>query len=174
MKVSLYTDGGVVGSNPSSIGGTVAFYIIGQKNEVLSNYSSFLHPNFMGSDKVTNNQTELWALLLGLAHLKPDQIAHVYCDSEISLGRVFKNYAMANIPKFMFYVLMHIKRMENFKKLEYTLLSGHPTKRQLELGTGKGGRPVSEWNVNCDRDCNLRSVDKKVKFYDKGITAARS
>ena len=45
----------------------------------------------------------------------------------------------------------------NWEQIRYVLLSGHPTKAQLALGIGKGGRPVSEHNVWCDHECGRRA-----------------
>ena len=154
-KNCLYTDGGVIQKNPSSIGGTWAYCMVKWDGTLLYEDYDVVRPSKFSAGVVTNNQTELLAVIRGLQTVHRDQVIHIYSDSEITLGRLFKGYAMENIPAWMVEELdAEIKRLHLFRKFKYTLLSGHPTKAQLETGIGKRGHPVSEWNKRADTLCN--------------------
>lgn len=151
----LYTDGGVIRKNPSVIGGTWAYCLVDADDNLLYEDSGILATKFTGG-KVTNNQTELLAVIKGLQTIQRDMVIHVLSDSEITLGRVFSGYSMENIPDWMAEQLdEERKRLTQFKKFKHTLLSGHPTKSQLEMGIGKRGHPTSIWNKRVDDLCRL-------------------
>jgi ribonuclease HI len=153
--VSVYADGGVIGSNPSAIGGTYAYRLIEENGEV-GHYidGAFVLTSQMNGGVVTNNHTEMWAVLSAL-ELVPDAWAGtLYSDSQITLGRVFMGWKWANVPKFMHEKYQVLRaRLVNFNDIKYVRLDGHPTKAQLQAGKGKRGGPVSEHNVWCDHAC---------------------
>lgn len=157
--LNLYTDGGVIKKNPSSLGGTYAWILVDEDDEtILDSGFGTISPDRMGTLFVTNNQTELYALLKGLKSLYDGDIAQICSDSEITLGRVFKNYSFTNIPNWMQDKLKEEKkRLQNFSKFTYTLMDGHPTLAQLESGIGKRGHTTSKWNKWCDEHCNEAS-----------------
>lgn len=166
MKVSLYTDGGCVKSNPSKIGGTIAFTFV-KNNQRTFSYARVWTPKQLKVDRVTNNQTELWALIVGLQYTAFDDVLHIYSDSEITLGRVFMGYAMRNIPEWMQKELNKQKRrLANWDKFKWTLLAGHPTKPELDSGLKNSKEwvlPVSEFNVWCDSQCQRVAAEYLVK-----------
>lgn len=159
----LYADGGVVAKNPSPIGGTWAWCLV-QGDVLLSRDGGFISIFDMGYDVVTNNQTELLAVIKGLEFLPDDLDQLEICsDSNITLGRIFKNFTFNNIPGWMERDLReHKKRLINFHKFTYTLIDGHPTVAQLESGFGKRGHPTSRWNVLADNMCNRIASKYKV------------
>ena len=153
----LYTDGGVVLKNPSTIGGTWAWCLV-EDDKVIRQDSGHITPKQMFSPTVTNNQTELYAVIRGFTGLNDRDIVEVRSDSEITLGRVFKHYAFNNIPNWMVdFMDEEIDRLRNFKKFTYELMDGHPTREQVEKGIGKRGHVTSKWNVWCDEECRRQA-----------------
>jgi ribonuclease HI len=151
--VALYADGGVIGSNPSTIGGTYAYRLLFEDGQAIGK-GSVIAPQEVGGP-VTNNQTEMLAMLEGLKRL-PDHFAGcIFSDSQVTLGRVFMGWKWKNIPTWMHKVYQEQRaRLIFFDQIQYVLLDGHPTRQQLQLGIGKRGHPVSEHNVWCDHECN--------------------
>lgn len=152
MITELYVDGGVIGSNPSAIGGTYAVRLVYDDGHVYG-YSGAVSATEMHGD-VTNNQTEMLALLMGLRYLPDDFKGTVYSDSMVTLGRAFLGWKWTRVPGWMhrFYRDQR-RRLINWDQIKWVLLDGHPTKAQLAAGIGKRGHPVSEHNVWCDRAC---------------------
>ena len=157
--MKLYTDGGVILKNPSTIGGTWAWILVDDMDEiVLDKASGYVTPKDLRTDVVTNNQTELLAVIEAFSSMDWDSVLELRSDSEITLGRVFKNYAFNNIPEWMrLKLIVEKKRLENFSKFSYMLMDGHPTKEQVEKGTGKKGHVTSKWNVWCDKECGRQA-----------------
>lgn len=152
MITELYCDGGVIGSNPSAIGGTYAGLLVYEDGHVYG-FSGAISAQDMGSD-VTNNQTEMLALLRGLQKLPDDWCGTIYSDSQVTLGRAFLEWKWKNIPEWMHRLWRQQRgRLKNWDQIQYALLDGHPTKAQLTAGIGKRGHPVSVHNVWCDHAC---------------------
>lgn len=160
----LYCDGGVISSNPSPIGGTWAWVLVGDDDCIIHRDGGFISVEEMGYDGVTNNQTELLAIVKGLTWLHDEIEPLMVCsDSAVSLGRVFKNFSMNNIPGWLERDLKEQrKRLVNFPKFSHLLLDGHPTVKQLNCGVGKSGHPTSRYNVLCDNMCNRIAAKYKV------------
>jgi ribonuclease HI len=156
MKIkSVYADGGVIGSNPSAIGGTYAYRLIEEDGQ-LGHYidGAFVLTARENGGPVTNNQTEMLAVLSALELVPDDWAGILYSDSQVTLGRVFMGWKWANVPQFMHEKYKAIRaRLTHFEDIRFTLLDGHPTKAQLQAGKGKRGGPVSEHNVWCDHAC---------------------
>lgn len=153
--LTLYTDGGVIRRNPSIFGGTWAWVLVDGEDSVDSG-AGVITPQEMGTLSVTNNQTELLAVVKGLGAIYDDEIVQICSDSDVTLGRLFRNSPFVNIPKWMVKKLEQEKRrLQNFSKFTYTLMDGHPTQEQLRTGKGKNGNVTSEWNVRCDQKCQL-------------------
>jgi hypothetical protein len=124
--MDLYCDGGVIGSNPSLIGGTYAYCVV-QDGARVAGRSGVVTPRSLHMPVVTNNLTEMLAALKAL------------------------NYAPAMHQTYR----QLRKHLVNWERIEYVLLDGHPTKAQLLAGIGKRGNLVSEHNVWCDEACRL-------------------
>lgn len=153
----LYTDGGVIQKNPSPIAGTWAYVKTDQHNEMISCKKGILLPIDVFSKPVTNNQTELLAALYALQSIDRDDTATIFSDSAVTLGRIFNSYRWKNIPPWM-----HDIFRQTTQRLQYwsvhqrfggVLLAGHPTRKELAVGKGRNGFPVSKWNVRCDELC---------------------
>ena len=156
MTRYIYADGGVIGRNPSSIGGTWA-YVLTQDDEVLKECSNVVTPEQIQMPAVSNNVTELIAVVRGLAAVPFDWYGTIASDSEITLGRVFRGWHRHNVPDWLsaeldFQIQMHIK----WNKINGHLLQGHPTRLQLLKGMGDR-YPVSKHNVRCDQLCGIEA-----------------
>ena len=152
QPIAIYCDGGVIASNPSSIGGTYAVrYIYADGRMEGAGYVLSAKEN---GGPVTNNQTEMMAVLAGLQFVPNDWAGTIYSDSAVTLGRIFLGWKWNNIPQFIHRIFqLQRQRLENWEKIKHVQLDGHPTKAQLVSGIGKRGNPVSEHNVWCDEAC---------------------
>ena len=149
----VYTDGGVIKKNPSTIGGTWAYRFV-EGFPFHSNAGTLTKTEVLG-DKVTNNQTEMIAVILALLDVPHDFAGTVYSDSMITIGRMSMGYKWKNIPQWMQDLHAQNKeRLVNWDKIQWVNLKGHPTKKALSTGIDEsGGRPVSIHNVWCDKEC---------------------
>lgn len=147
--VALYADGGVIGKNPSSIGGTWAWCGVDAEGR------GGVVPAVEGRP-VTNNHTEQIAITLALEAMPDGWSGTVYSDSMIALGRVFKGWATKNLPRNI--SARSAAAVARMGAIEAVLLQGHPTKADLAAGIGKKrGYPVSVHNVWCDRECSRQA-----------------
>lgn len=161
--VALYTDGGVIGQNPSPLGGTWAWCLVDASGELRRQSVGWISPADLGADAVSNNHTELLALVLGLEALDADFAGTVYSDSWVSLQRVFLAAKLNNVPQWLVERLQALQKSGRLAGLGYTLLDGHPTRAQLAAGVGKRGNPVSKWNVWCDEQCSQMAREVSAK-----------
>ena len=152
--VALYTDGGVIGQNPSPIGGTWAWCMVGADGTRTRHAYGSVTPADLDTPTVSNNHTELLALVLGLEALPAGWAGTVYSDSWVSLQRVFLAAKLANVPPWLVDRLQTLQKSGALKQMTYTLLDGHPTRAELAAGIGKRGHMVSEHNVWCDQQCS--------------------
>jgi ribonuclease HI len=153
MSQEIYTDGGVILRNPSTIGGTWAWCLV-ENDEIINSGSGVIDIETARTwelDGVTNNLTELYALCKAITSLPDNWEGVVYSDSLISLGRLFMGYKWKGIPdELREWAQLCASRIP---QAGYMLLDGHPTKAHLEAGIGKRGYPVSKFNVWCDKQC---------------------
>lgn len=151
----LFADGGVININPSPIGGTWAYRILAD-DLVVCEKSGVITPAQAKLPAISNNLTEMCALVAGLRALPADWQGTVYSDSQVTLGRVFMEWKWNNVPDWLHKKFQDAQsRLIHWKDIQYILLDGHPTRAQLEAGTGKRGHPVSPHNVWCDQACGL-------------------
>lgn len=151
MDNQLYVDGGVVLKNPSPIGGTYAYRLL-KDGLVVSEGGFFIPSSDLGPGAtISNNVTEMLALIKGLQALPKDWNGTVFSDSMVTLGRAFMGWKLKGVPLWLRGSFEDVtKGLINWEKFGHTLLSGHPTKAHLACGVGKHGLPVSEHNVWCD------------------------
>lgn len=161
--VALYTDGGVIGQNPSGIGGTWAWCMVDAEGQQQRHASGWMSPADMQVDVVSNNHTELLALVLGLEALDEGFTGTIYSDSWVSLQRIFLAAKLNNVPQWLIDRLQAIQKSGRLASVSYQLLDGHPTRAQLETGLGKRGNPVSKWNVWCDEQCSALAREVSAK-----------
>lgn len=147
---ALYTDGGVIGPNPSSLGGTWCWCLVNREDEMMTSSMGIVEPADIGLPQVTNNLTELYAALRALKSVPKDWSGTVYTDSKITMHRLLNSISFNGIPEWLSEDVMEIRR---FGKYRVVLLGGHPTKAELERGRRKDGALVSIHNVFCDLAC---------------------
>ena len=151
--LALYTDGGVIGANPSIIGGTWAYCLVDNAGERTKCDSGIITPEQAGLPAITYNLTELLAIVNGRKALPYAWSGTIYSDSWVSLQRVFLAAKLANVPPWLVTRLQTLQRDGWFSGCHWQLLDGHPTKAQLAAGVGKRGGPVSPHNVWADQEC---------------------
>lgn len=151
----LFCDGGVVGANPSPFGGTYAWRRV-EDGVVIAEGARFISTADARVPAVTNNLTEMLALIKGLECLPADWQGTVLSDSQITLGRAFMGWKWNNIPAWVHHRFQTGRaRLVHYDAFEHVLLAGHPTRAQLAAGVGRHGYRVSEHNVWCDKACGV-------------------
>ncbi len=148
----LYADGGVIQKNPSTVGGTWAWVQVVDGKPVKA--GADVIPASPDWPLVSNNFTEMAALLYGLSSLRNDWNGRICSDSQVTLGRLFWSWKWSNLPAWMHqqYKIQRA-RLVCWELFSVVLLDGHPTAEQLQAGVGARGHPVSEHNVWCDHAC---------------------
>lgn len=149
--VAVYSDGGLLSANPSAIGGTWAWCFVGEIGQRLRWESGVVLPSELGCEKVTNNQSELIAAVLGLEAMPDDgECVDWFTDSEVTLWRLTTGKRWANIPgEWKKRALAVRERIDNA-----VLLAGHPSAAQLRVGMSREKNlPVSIHNRFCDLMC---------------------
>ena len=159
--VALYTDGGVIGQNPSPIGGTWAWCMVNADGTRTRHAYGYVTPADLGTPTVSNNHTELLALVLGLEALPAGWAGTVCSDSWVSLQRVFLAAKLANVPPWLVERLQTLQKSGALKQMTYILLDGHPTRAELAAGIGKRGHGVSIHNVWCDQQCSAIARERQ-------------
>lgn len=162
---AVYSDGGVIDINPSPLGGTWAWVWVDADGRRLAEQSGVVLPASLGVQTVSNNVSELFALLAGLSALPHGWSGHVYSDSQITLGRLFREWKLANVPPWLVEYGQRTLRRIDLAKTQYTLVAGHPTAAELAKGfSHKRNLPVSAHNVRCDELCTLRGRELKASL----------
>lgn len=149
---NLFSDGGVIGRNPSPIGGTWAWVFVKEDEKIYQDWGILVAEP---GKTITNNYTELFAAVQALnfvAWMKGwNGILHV--DSLITKHRLEASESFAGIDEQLERMARQLRRIRPTIKL----LAGHPTKADLAQGyqVKKNGRsyPVSKWNKWCDDQC---------------------
>lgn len=154
---ALYADGGVIGTNPSTLGGTWAYVLVDDDGQSLDEQSGIVTAAGAGVGAVTNNYTEFLALVLGMEALPEGWRGTIFSDSMISLGRLFRGWKMTGIPAPLVKRGGIALQRLDLVNVRHVLLDGHPTRAQLRAGVGKRGNPVSVWNVRCDTLCSAQA-----------------
>jgi ribonuclease HI len=158
MNDFLYCDGGVIQVNPSPIGGTFAYRILRDGQVIRENGGVIVADS--AQPLISNNLTEMLALVRGLGELPDDWTGTICSDSQITLGRAFHGWKWTNVPAWLRHEYAANRlRLVNWAKITPLLLSGHPTRAQLQEGIGKRGTPVSEHNVWCDQQCGQMAAE---------------
>jgi hypothetical protein len=161
--LAAYADGGVIGRNPSLVGGTWAWCHVSTDLRVVADPylylvqrgSGLLLPEKVGGIPVSNNHSEYYALARCLKELPEGWSGTVYSDSQITLGRFFLGWRHENVPPAW---EAHMRALlARLGEVKWVLLDGHPTRAQLAAGKGKRGNPCSSFNVWCDSQCTRQA-----------------
>lgn len=152
---SIFVDGGLVGKNPSSIGGTWAWCLVDDDGQRTEYRSGVVTPELIGLPRVTNNFTELYAVLMALESLPFDWQGELLTDSRTTWIRLRYRAKMNGIPSEIVEWFLDQKRIHPHVKP--VLIGGHPTQKELRDGHRADGTPVSVHNVFCDKLCRQES-----------------
>lgn len=156
LPTAIYTDGGLIGVNPSSIGGTWAWVWI-KRGQVINQGEGVVTPEELGVSTVTNNVTELLAAVKALQSVPPGWDGTLFTDSRVTLLRITTSYRFAGVPDFLKQATLFLRRERNYM---VQLIGGHPTRKELAEGRrARNGLPVSPWNVLCDETCTKLAKD---------------
>ena len=157
----VYCDGGVIGPNPSAIGGTWAWCWVDSYGNRYRHAGGVVTPLRLGVEKVTNNVTELLAAVRLLLSLPDDWHGTLWTDSQVTLYRLTRPEAgMTGVPERLAELLREVLKG---KSMNVVLCGGHPTKEELRGGFRKrNGLPVSRHNVFCDHLCNRAAANFKL------------
>lgn len=166
MKKELFCDGGLVGSNPSLIAGTWAWRRV-ESGIVVAEGSGVVWPEEIGRGAISNNNTEVIAILRGVLALPVGWRGTVCSDSLLALGWIFKRFDPRTLPEELKATLKAIRFAGCFDGLTICPLGGHPTRADLARGV-RARRPqlrVSEHNVHCDAECRRLAQEIKAGRY---------
>lgn len=141
----IYADGGVIGKNPSSHGGTWCFLWAGGGGEVLRLHSGLVTPADLGVARVTNNHTELLAALKALESVPRGWAGTLYTDSVVTLHRVTSGSKFDGVPQWLRLRVLEVRRARRYRVMH---VKGHTTEEQRINGVGH------TLNVMCDRECS--------------------
>jgi len=155
--IDLYVDGGVCGKNPSPVGGTWAWCQV-ENGEMIRQGSGIITPEDIGLPVVSNNFTEIYAAIRGLQSMPEDWAGTIFTDSLITLRRITKGGKFNGIPEWL---RASVGALKQDRKWQAVLVKGHPSREDLERGCTMDGKPVSAWNVFCDKECNRLAMGFK-------------
>jgi ribonuclease HI len=143
----------VVGRNPSPFAVTFAYCYVNKEGEIVKAFSGF------SEEHSTNNEAEFLALMLALEGLPTGWGGKVFSDSLTTLRRFLENSPCKGLDPDL-----RERGLEVLNKLSvcrFELVSGHPTKKELEAGFSVEGRKVSKFNVVCDDLCTREAQNYK-------------
>ncbi len=156
--VKAFADGGVIGVNPSPLGGTWAVIYVDDQDQEIARFSGVITPLQMGLQTVSNNVSELYACLEAMKRLPDGWKGILHTDSGVTVCRLVNaSPGMKGIPQAG--IDATFRQRERLRGMRVVLLDGHPNKAQLASGVGKRGYPTSKWNVECDRECNRLATE---------------
>lgn len=169
MRVqSLYTDGGLLGRNPCSLGGTWAWCHV--TDDVIINHDSgIVEPHEIKMPAVSNNITELLAMYHGLDALPNGWDGIVCTDSFVTMRRIMSpsRAKFHGVPSNLVEKIKLVRcRLGNIR---FMLLGGHPSKDDLARGSTRDGTTVSIFNKWCDTKCNeaRQQFEMDVAAYER-------
>jgi len=154
----VYTDGGIIGRNPSSAGGSWAFCYVAPDLQTRT-YEAFgrIVPadDIFPKGLVTNNVTELFAAVMAMESLPAGWSGVLVTDSQITMYRVLRpqKAGMGGVPGWLINRLTDARRRLGNVGVE--LIGGHPALEDLERGRRPDGYIVSWHNVRCDQLCTI-------------------
>lgn len=170
----IWTDGGCVARNPSPHAGTWAWIGVDDEGEIVrEHYGVLLVREVCPLAHVSNNVTELYAMVRAILNTPLDFAGAFYSDSHVTLQRIFHEGALNGVPEFLVEALAKAKaRLRLMAPCYYCQIDGHPTKAQLACGIGKRGNPCSRFNVYVDQLCRKAGREHQAAFAASGDVLA--
>jgi ribonuclease HI len=162
MPDSIYCDGGLIGNNPSSLGGTWTWLWVKSK-QVVKMKSGVIEPGDLEQSHITNNDTELMAALRALESC-PGFTGTLYTDSLVTVRRLL-SVPRPHIPGWCRERVFELRTLKD-RGVSWgiVLLGGHPTRKELQQGfKNKNKLPVSMYNVLCDKRCTELAREYKAR-----------
>ncbi|HEX5270465.1 MAG TPA: RNase H family protein [Gemmataceae bacterium] len=155
--IEVYTDGGCIGPNPSTSGGTWAWCTVGEDGARVRHDSGVITPEEIGLPVVTNNVAELAAAVNAMEWLPYEWAGTICTDSRCTMLRLSKALAGSKQAKLNGVPAKLVGRLAAAKArlgaCRVVLLGGHPTRLDLARGRTCAGAPVSHHNAFVDRLC---------------------
>jgi hypothetical protein len=99
---------------------------------------------------ITNNLTELLAVVKGLEAMARGWQGILYSDSKVTWWRLTTSSKFNNIPSELSKKCLALRRNKLWTPI---LCGGHPKPADLEVGYDHRGLPVFTHNVWCDKRC---------------------
>lgn len=166
---AVYTDGGIIGPNPSRIGGAWAFVaIVDAEDGVVYERSGVIKPPDVWGhvaprqaalSTIENNIAETIAILLALEALPEGWRGTFYGDNLNSIRRAREPRECKDaVPRFLRDRLVIAAETRH---VEFHLLGGHPTAVDVQRGCRIDGTPVSKWNARADKLCRMITAQYK-------------
>lgn len=158
----IFSDGGMVGTNPSEKGCTWSYIMAGLDDTPYHAACGWVTAAQAGTvlrDRVavSNNYAELVAALFALESLPNDWHGELLTDSLVTLRRVEtpSTAGMQGVPDVIRDRLISVRK--RLGRVTVSLLGGHPSRDDLARGhritSGARGLPVHRHNVACDEMC---------------------
>lgn len=148
----IFADGGVVGKNPSPLGGTWCFLWVSRSGGRLYTEHGLVTPLGAGLPAITNNYTELLAVLKAIQSVPPEWSGTVWTDSMVTFHR-FTSSPFGSFKGIPLPLVREVFRLRRECGFQMRHLKGHPSEEELRAGVSRDGLPVSRHNVWCDRAC---------------------
>lgn len=161
--MELYCDGGLIGRNPSPHGGTWCWTLVNSRGKRVKYESGLILPREMGKKQITNNESEMYAVIKGLESVTKDWDGRVYTDSRVTFHRLVNR---RGIPSDW---MKRLVKALNGRELKMRHIGGHPSRLALERGYDKRGLLVSAHNVFCDKMCQ-----EEARKYKEGIACTEA
>lgn len=142
IPYELYTDGGIMGSNPSTVGGTWAWCWVDKQGNRIKGDKGIVTPKMVNMTTISNNFTELLATLKALQSVPKWWKGAIKTDSQVTWHRLNKSKAFEGIPDEFRNAVLFVR--ENIKYVPI-LVKGHSKEF-----------PHNEW---CDQQCRRVGED---------------
>lgn len=152
LPATIFADGGIIGKNPSRVGGTWCYLWVSGQGRKLYTEHGIVSPQDHGLQTVGNNLTELLAVLRAVQSVPPEWDGTVFTDSLITYHRFTSSpfTSFRGIPQDL---TREVFRLRGEHRFRMGHLKGHPTRKELQEGRSRCGRMVSIFNVYCDKTC---------------------
>ena len=150
-----FCDGGVMGSNPSKLGGTWAWCHIGAGNERIATKSGMIKTIPGKRDEITNNEMELAAMIYLLQSFPERWSGQVFTDSRLTVLRIKAVQNGRSTREISMKSIVLIKAaLDRLSTVEVYWLPGHSREPFPFLVYGLGTVDVNPHNRWCHQACD--------------------